>query len=184
MSSTDLNESMLLIACASATFIPVKVDLMYFHFPDGQTPIEGALETYAELHDRGVVGELGLSNYPSWQVIDIAYKCDKIGCPRPTVYQGMYNALCRNVEPELFPAIRSLGIRFYAFNPLAGGMLTGKHKDFESSPQPGRFARLESYRGAPDHSVSRVLCVEREPDTFGYCSDRYRTCSPRLAAGC
>lgn len=123
-----------------------KVDLMYFHFPDGQTPIEGALETYAELHDRGVVGELGLSNYPSWQVIDIAYKCDKIGCPRPTVYQGMYNALCRNVEPELFPAIRSLGIRFYAFNPLAGGMLTGKHKDFESSPQPGRFARLESYR--------------------------------------
>ncbi len=123
-----------------------KVDLLYFHFPDGKTPIEGALETYAELHEKGVVGELGLSNYPSWQVMDIAYKCDKIGCPRPTVYQGMYNALCRNVEHELFPAIRSLGMRFYAFNPLAGGMLTGKHKDFEAPPQPGRFARLESYR--------------------------------------
>ena len=123
-----------------------KVDLLYFHFPDGRTPIDGALGTFAELHEKGVVGELGLSNYPSWQVIDIAYKCDKIGCPRPSVYQGMYNALCRNVEPELFPAIRSLGMRFYAFNPMAGGMLTGKHKDFEASPQPGRFARLESYR--------------------------------------
>ena len=123
-----------------------KVDLLYFHFPDGKTPVEEALETVAELHQKGVIRELGLSNYPAWQVIDIAYKCDKIGCPRPTVYQGMYNALCRNVESELFPAIRSLGMRFNAFNPLAGGMLTGKHLHFEDAPEPGRFARLESYR--------------------------------------
>lgn len=123
-----------------------KVDLLYFHFPDGKTPIEVAIETFADLYDKGMVNALGLSNYPSWQVIDIAYQCDKIGCPRPIVYQGMYNALCRNVEPELFPALRSLGMRFYAFNPLAGGMLTGKHKSFDESPQPGRFTRLESYR--------------------------------------
>ncbi len=123
-----------------------SVDLLYFHFPDGKTPIDEALETVKELHEQGKIKELGLSNYPAWQVIDIAYKCDKIGCPRPTVYQGMYNALCRNVEPELFPAIRSLGMRFYAFNPLAGGMLTGKHLHFENAPEPGRFARLESYR--------------------------------------
>ena len=88
-----------------------RVDLLYFHFPDGKTPIDEALETIAELHRQGKIKELGLSNYPAWQVIDIAYKCDRIGCPRPTVYQGMYNALCRNVEPELFPAIRSLGMR-------------------------------------------------------------------------
>lgn len=123
-----------------------QVDLLYFHFPDGKTPIEEALETVAELHDKSIIKEFGLSNYPAWQVIDIAYKCDKIGCPRPTVYQGMYNALCRNVEPELFPAIRSLNMRFYAFNPLAGGMLTGKHRKYEDAPEPGRFARLESYR--------------------------------------
>ena len=123
-----------------------SVDLLYFHFPDGKTPIDGALETVAELHRQGRIKEFGLSNYPAWQVVDIAYKCDRIGCPRPVVYQGMYNALCRNVEPELFPAIRSLGMRFYAFNPLAGGMLTGKHLHFEDAPAPGRFARLKSYR--------------------------------------
>lgn len=122
------------------------VDLLYFHFPDGKTPVDGALETVAELHGQGKIRELGLSNYPAWQVVEIAYKCDKIGCPRPTVYQGMYNALCRNVDPELFPAIRSLGMRFYAFNPLAGGLLTGKHRHFEDAPEPGRFARLKSYR--------------------------------------
>ena len=123
-----------------------SVDLLYFHFPDGKTPIDEALMTVKELYEQGKIKEFGLSNYPAWQVIDIAYKCDKIGCPRPTVFQGMYNALCRNVEPELFPAIHSLGMRFYAFNPLAGGMLTGKHHHFEDNPEPGRFARLESYR--------------------------------------
>lgn len=123
-----------------------SVDLLYFHFPDGKTPIEEALEAVAELYEQGKVKELGLSNYPAWQVVDIWHMCEKYGCPKPTVYQGMYNALCRNVEPELFPAIRALGMRFYAFNPLAGGMLTGKHHHFEDTPEPGRFARLRSYR--------------------------------------
>lgn len=123
-----------------------KVDLLYFHFPDDKTPIDEALDTIAELHEQGKVKELGLSNYPSWQVVDIWHKCEDHGCPRPTVYQGMYNALCRNVEPELFPAIRSLGMRFYAFNPLAGGLLTGKHIQDEKLEGDGRFARLKSYR--------------------------------------
>ena len=123
-----------------------KVDLLYFHFPDGKTPIDEALDTMAELYEQGKIKEFGLSNYPAWQVVDIWHKCDSHGCPKPTVYQGMYNALCRNVDPELFPAIHSLGMRFYAFNPLAGGMLTGKHHHFEDNPEPGRFARLESYR--------------------------------------
>lgn len=124
-----------------------SVDLLYFHFPDGRTPIGEALETVAELYEQGKVRELGLSNYPAWQVADIWYQCERYGCPRPSVYQGMYNALCRNVEPELFPAIRHLGMRFYAFNPLAGGMLTGKHRDIEEKQEgTGRFARLKSYR--------------------------------------
>ena len=123
-----------------------KVDLLYFHFPDGKSPIDEALDTIAELYEQGQVKELGLSNYPAWQVVDIWHKCDAHGCPRPTVYQGMYNALCRNVEPELFPAIRSLGMRFYAFNPLAGGLLTGKHMQDEKLEGDGRFARLKSYR--------------------------------------
>lgn len=123
-----------------------SVDLLYFHFPDGKTPIEEALETVGELYSEGKIKELGLSNYPAWQVVDIYYKCEKTNCPKPTVFQGMYNAVCRNVEPELIPAIRQLGMRFYAFNPLAGGLLTGKHLHYDETPEPGRFARLKSYR--------------------------------------
>lgn len=123
-----------------------KVDLLYFHFPDGKTPVDEALDTVAELHEQGKIKEFGLSNYPAWQVVDIWHKCATHGCPKPVVYQGMYNALCRNVDPELFPAIRSLGMRFYAFNPLAGGLLAGKQLNFDEAPKPGRFARLKSYR--------------------------------------
>ena len=47
---------------------------------------------------------------------------------KPTVYQGMYNAITRGVEGELFPCLRRFGIIFYAYNPLAGGVLSGKHK--------------------------------------------------------
>ena len=123
-----------------------SVDLLYFHFPDGKTPIDEALETITELYKQGKIKEFGLSNYPAWQVVDIWNKCERLGYLKPTVYQGMYNALCRNVEPELFPAIRSLGMRFYAFNPLAGGLLAGKQLDFEAAPEDGRFSRLKSYR--------------------------------------
>eukprot|EP00494_Astrolonche_serrata_P006660 UN06684 len=40
----------------------------------------------------------------------------------------MYNVLTRQVDAELFPALRRCGMSFYAYNPLAGGILSGKHK--------------------------------------------------------
>jgi aflatoxin B1 aldehyde reductase len=123
-----------------------SVNILYFHFPDKKTPIDEALEISAELYEQGKFKELGLSNFPSWLVADVWHLCKKYGCPQPAVYQGMYNALCRNVEDELFPALRYFGMRFYAFNPLAGGLLTGKYLSYEDVPAPGRFSRLQSYR--------------------------------------
>lgn len=123
-----------------------SVDILYFHFPDRMTPVDGALETCARLHDQGKIKQLGLSNFPAWMVVDIWHLCRERGWPQPTVYQGLYNGLSRNVERELFDALRKIGMCFYAFNPLAGGMLTGKHSSFNAAPTPGRFARLKSYR--------------------------------------
>lgn len=123
-----------------------SVDILYFHFPDPVTPVEEALETCTNLFRQGKIKELGLSNYPAWMVVDIWHLCKEHGWLQPSVYQGMYNGLTRSAEAELFSALRKLGIRFYAFNPLAGGMLTGKHMHYEKEPMPGRFARLQSYR--------------------------------------
>ncbi|TRY91805.1 hypothetical protein DNTS_012062 [Danionella cerebrum] len=89
----------------------------------------------------GKFKELGLSNYASWEVAEIYSICKHNNWVLPTVYQGMYNATTRQVETELLPCLRYFGIRFYAYNPLAGGLLTGKyHYEDKDGTQPaGRF---------------------------------------------
>ncbi|MCE5263457.1 MAG: aldo/keto reductase [Deltaproteobacteria bacterium] len=122
------------------------VDLLYLHMPDLKTPIEITLEACAKLHAEGKFREFGLSNYASWQVADIWHLCERNGWKAPSVYQGRYNAVSRDVESELFPAVRRFGIRFYAYNPLAGGLLSGKYSRIDDLPHEGRFAIKASYR--------------------------------------
>ncbi|OBS64802.1 hypothetical protein A6R68_06669, partial [Neotoma lepida] len=118
-----------------------RVDLFYLHMPDHNTPIEETLKTCHQLHQEGKFVELGLSNYASWEVAEICTLCKKNGWIIPTVYQGMYNATTRQVEKELLPCLRHFGLRFYAFNPLAGGLLTGRYKyqDKEGEQPESRF---------------------------------------------
>ena len=82
----------------------------------------------------GLFNRFGISNYAAWEVAQIVEICDKNGWIKPTAYQGVYNALHRLVEPELFPALRYYGISFYEFNPLAGGFLTDR---YTRASQPG-----------------------------------------------
>ncbi len=123
-----------------------RIHLLYFHQPDPEVPIENSLETCAQLHDEGRFEEFGLSNFAAWQVADIWHICRREGWIAPTVYQGMYNALTREVEPELFPCLRALGLRFYAYNPLAGGILTGRYRSLDTEPVKGRFVVQPNYR--------------------------------------
>lgn len=54
--------------------------------------------------------------------------CERNGWKKPDVYQGVYHALQRAVEPELFPCLRHYGIAFYEFSPVAGGLLTDRYQ--------------------------------------------------------
>ncbi|CAN0295964.1 unnamed protein product, partial [Scytosiphon promiscuus] len=69
----------------------------------------------------------------------VLHGCRANSWQTPSVYQGMYNAMTREVERELLPALKRLGMRFYAYNPLAGGLLSGKH-NYEKPPEEGRFS--------------------------------------------
>jgi aflatoxin B1 aldehyde reductase len=123
-----------------------SVDLLYLHFPDPGTPLESTLAACANLHAEGKFDKLGVSNYPAWEVVHIWHLCRENGWPAPVVYQGLYNPLSRGVEPELFPALRQLGMRFLAYNPLAGGILSGKYTNFEDQSISGRFTFRPNYR--------------------------------------
>jgi aflatoxin B1 aldehyde reductase len=122
-----------------------SIDLLYLHSPDLDTPIEQTLQACFELFQQGKFRHFGLSNFAAWQVAEVVELCRRHGWMEPEVYQGMYNALTRDVERELFPCLRNYGMRFYAYNPLAGGLLTGKHLSMQEIPEAGRFNRERGY---------------------------------------
>lgn len=124
-----------------------SVDTVFLHFPDPATPVISVLEAMADLHDQGKYRELGLSNYPAWMVTDVWHICDQHGWVKPTVYEGVYNPLSRKAETELNDCLNHFGMRFYAFNPMCGGLLTGKYGRFEDAPTDGRFTHRPNYQG-------------------------------------
>ncbi|KAM4871423.1 aflatoxin B1 aldehyde reductase member 2 [Thomomys bottae] len=152
-----------------------RVDIFYLHAPDHSTPVEETLRACHQLHQEGKFVELGLSNYASWEVAEICALCKSNGWVMPTVYQGMYNATTRQVETELFPCLRHFGLRFYAYNPLAGGLLTGKYKyeDKDSKKPEGRFfgnSWAETYRNRfwkEDHFKAIALVEKALQATYG-----------------
>lgn len=123
-----------------------SVDLLYLHLPDPNSSIENTLRACDDLFKRGLFKRLGLSNYSVKQFKIINELCEHNGWIKPTVYQGLYNAVSRDAEVELFPFLNALDIEFHAFNPLAGGLLAGKYSDVNERPSDGRFSLRASYR--------------------------------------
>ncbi len=116
------------------------VDLFYLHAPDNRTPLEATLEACEKLRAEGKFCELGMSNYAAWQVAEAVGIGRRNGWATPIVYQGMYNAFTRDVERECIPAAHHFDLAFIAYNPLAGGLLTGKYADAQHTPEAGRFS--------------------------------------------
>ena len=123
-----------------------SVDVLYLHFPDREVPLEEILSTCDELHKAGKFRELGVSNYSAEMVEEACTTAKRREYIAPTVYEGVYNVLSRNAEGELFDTIRKYGIRYTAYNPLAGGLLTGKYTSLDSTPADGRFAARAGYK--------------------------------------
>ncbi|MEU1785580.1 aldo/keto reductase [Streptomyces sparsogenes] len=124
------------------------VDLFYLHQPDRSAPLEETLGTVAELVAEGKVLALGVSNYAAWQIAEVDRAAERVGAPRPVVAQQLYNLLARRVEEEYLEYAATSGLRTMVYNPLGGGLLTGRHA-FAETPGSGRFgdSRLaEMYR--------------------------------------
>ncbi|KAG0060768.1 hypothetical protein BGZ89_011976 [Linnemannia elongata] len=126
-----------------------KVDILYLHAPDYSVPYEETVKAIDELYKEGLFERFGLSNYSAWNVAQIYEICKQHGYVRPSVYQGMYNPIARSVTIELLPCLKHYNIGFYAYNPISGGMLSGKYKFAEDEVKEGgrydpntRFGKL------------------------------------------
>src|SRR5436190_4302947 len=137
------------------------IDLYYLHTPDLGTPIDESLDAMAGLIRQGKVREFAVSNYSAWRIAGMQTLAEKKGMPGPAAVQPMYNLLARRIETELLPMCRELGVLSIAYNPLAGGLLTGKHAAVEDQPPSGtRFDNNEPYRNRYWHQEN-FKAVER-----------------------
>jgi len=117
-----------------------RIDLYYLHQPDWSTPIDETLEAMRDLVAKGLVRAVGVSNYPAWQIAEMRVEAEASGLPLVSVAQQQYNLLSRRLEEEYSAFARSRGVATVVYNPLAGGLLTGKHREATSPSEDGRFS--------------------------------------------
>lgn len=115
-----------------------RVDLFYLHQPDRATPLAETLGTVAEFVAEGKVRALGVSNFAAWRIAELVRTADEVGAPRPVVAQQLHNLLARRIEEEYVEYAADSGLRTMVYNPLGGGLLTGRHR-FAETPSSGRF---------------------------------------------
>ena len=117
-----------------------SLDILYFHEPDRDTPVEASLAAMHELHQAGKIKRFGVSNYAAWQIEMIAEHCRREGYLAPTISQQMYNLLARRLEHEYVEYAAVTKLDTVVYNPLAGGMLV-RRLDFDMVPESGRFGK-------------------------------------------
>ena len=121
------------------------LDVYYLHQPDYNVCLEETLETLDRMIQDGKVRFPGSSNFASWQVCQMLAIAEKKSSHPARITQPMYNLIARGIEQEYVPMAKDLGVSIIAYNPLAGGLLTAKHK--ASQPAEGsRFVKNQVYR--------------------------------------
>jgi 1-deoxyxylulose-5-phosphate synthase len=115
------------------------VDLYQVHFYDSDTPLDETLRALDDLVRSGKVRYIGCSNHLAYQLARALWTSDKLGIARYDCVQPRYNLLFREIENELLPLCLEEGVGVIAYNPLAGGFLTGKHRREHEPEEGGRF---------------------------------------------
>jgi aryl-alcohol dehydrogenase-like predicted oxidoreductase len=139
------------------------IDLYYQHRVDTTVPIEDTVGAMASLVETGKVRYLGLSE-ASAQTIRRAHAVHPV-----TALQTEYSLFTRDVEAEVLPTVRELGIGFVAYSPLGRGFLTGAYKRQSDLPdgdsRAGRFPRFAEENF--DRNLALVATVEQLASSKG-----------------
>ncbi len=103
------------------------IDIYYLHHPDPHTPAEEVIETMTGLVRSGKIRYYGLSNYSTWQCCSFIHKAREMHAVAPVVTESVYNLITRGIEDEMVPFLDEYRMGLTVFNPIAAGLLTGKH---------------------------------------------------------
>jgi aryl-alcohol dehydrogenase (NADP+) len=127
------------------------IDIYWTHGPDPVTPVLETYRGFNDLCEEGVIREIGMCNVAPEQITEILNECRAHGLKPPTYVQNEFNLL--NFESELATTAlcRSEGLKYMAFSPLAGGILTGKYDPHAALPPHSRWGAWQKTRGLPDY---------------------------------
>ncbi|MHB1295566.1 MAG: aldo/keto reductase [Anaerolineae bacterium] len=121
------------------------IDLYQIHRWDPETPVAETLEALNDLVRQGKVRYIGCSNLAAWQLLKFLHLSDAAHWSRFVSLQPIYNAINRGIEAELLPLCQAEGLGVVSYNPLAGGMLTGKYRRDDSMPTGSRLEAFQMY---------------------------------------
>jgi len=120
------------------------IDVYFAHRFDPLVPMDDVLHAFDTLRVQGKIRYFGVSNWAAWQIAKALGASALKGVVAPSVMQPMYNLVKRQAEVELFPLAMDAGMGVIVYNPLGGGVLTGKYG--AAGAGPGRLAESEMYR--------------------------------------
>ncbi|MEK6347277.1 MAG: aldo/keto reductase [Burkholderia sp.] len=115
------------------------VDLYQLHVDDPTTPLDETLEAMDAIVRAGKARYIGVSNFLAYRLARAIGRQELLRLTRFVSVQPRYNLLFREIERELLPLAREEGLAVNPFNPLAGGMLTGRYRQGDD-PGTGRFS--------------------------------------------
>ena len=115
------------------------VDLYQLHFDDPGVPLDETLGALDDLVRAGKVRYIGCSNFLAYRLARAIGRSEALGLARFVSVQPRYNLLFREFERELFPLCLDEGIGVIPYNPIAGGMLSGKHDRTKPPDEGTRF---------------------------------------------
>ena len=115
------------------------VDLYQLHFDDPGVPLDETLQALDDLVRAGKVRYVGCSNFLAYRMARALGRSEVNGWARFVSVQPRYNLLFREFERELFPLCLDEGVGVIPYNPIAGGMLSGKHDRSKPPDEGTRF---------------------------------------------
>jgi aryl-alcohol dehydrogenase-like predicted oxidoreductase len=121
------------------------IDVYFAHRFDPLVPVEESLHAFDILVQQGKVRYIGVSNWAAWQIAGALGGCALKGLQPIRVIQPMYNLVKRQAEVELLPLAQAAGLGVMAYNPLGGGVLTGKY-GLAPDQAAGRLTENAMYR--------------------------------------
>ena len=131
------------------------IDLYQIHRPTPDTDVEETLSVLTDLMREGKVRAIGASTYPASDIVEAQWLAERRGLARFRTEQPPYSILNRSIEREVLPTCQRYGMGVLAWSPLAKGMLSGKYRKGEQTPDTLR-ARFFPNAMSDEASLDKV----------------------------